>query len=121
MDKQSVTKISFVSLSVFLLIGIVLYYLLPETVWAGAGLSTALMSFVSLLHFKFRYQNQEKSIESEFTWLLFLCMIVGVLLIFSNKSFGASDFYIGIGAGIAVVSSLTYCLELILRFVDSVR
>jgi O-antigen/teichoic acid export membrane protein len=121
MDNQSVTKISFVSLSVFLLIGIVLYYLLPETVWAGAGLSTAFMSFVSLLHFKFRNQNQDKSIESKFTWLLLLCMIIGIMLIFSNKSFGASDFYVGIGAGIALVSGLTYCLELIMRFVDGVR
>jgi len=121
MDKQSVTKISFVSLSVFLLIGVVLYYFLPETVWAGAGLSAAIMSFVSLLHFKFRNQNQGKSIESKFTWLLLLGMIIGVMLIFSNKSFGASDFYIGVGAGIALVCGLTYCLELILRFVDGIR
>lgn len=121
MDKQSVIKISFFSLSMCLLLGIVLYYLLPDTVWAGAGLSATLMSLVSLVHFKFRHQNQEKPIESNFTWLLLLCMIVGGLLIFSNKSFGVSDFYIGIGAGIALISGVTYCLELLLRFVSGIR
>lgn len=101
--------------------GIGLYYYLPQTVWSGFGLSSAMMCFASLLHFKFRNQEKEKSIESKFTWLLLICMGVGILLIFAYKSMGASNFYVGIGGGITFVSAITYCLELVIRFVDGIR
>jgi len=121
MDKIKVIRFSYVVLSIIILIGVLIYYIRPQTVWAGAGLSAGMMSFAALLHLKFRNPNQDKSIESKFTWLLLLCLIIGVALIFIYKSLGAADFYVGIGGGIAFVSAITYCIELLLRFVEGIR
>ena len=121
MDKQSVIRFSYIVLSLVIFAGIGFYYFIPQTVWGGFGLSSAMMSFASLIHLKFRDPNQNKSIESKFTWLLFLCMIIGIILVFAYKSLGASDFYVGIGAGIALVSAITYCIELVIRFMDGIR
>ena len=60
-------------------------------------------------------------IESLFTWLLLSCMILGIALIFIYKSLGGSNFLIGIGGGITLVSALTYCIELLIRFVEGIR
>jgi len=121
MDKIKVIRFSYVVLSVITLIGILIYYIWPQTVWAGAGLSAGMMSLAALLHLKFRNPNQDKRIESKFTWILLLCLVIGVVLIFIYKSLGAADFYVGIGGGIAIVSAVTYCIELVIRFVDGIR
>jgi hypothetical protein len=48
-------------------------------------------------------------------------MILGIALIFIYKSLGGSNFLIGIGGGITLVSALTYCIELLIRFVEGIR
>lgn len=121
MEKESIIKFSFVLLSLIIIGGLSLYYYLPETVWSGFGLSSAMMSVPSLIHLKTREQAKEGSIESIFTWLLLLCIILGIVLIFIYKWLGGSNFLIGIGGGITLVSALTYCIELLIRFVEGIR
>ena len=121
MDKQSLIRFSYMVLSLIILIGVGIYYFLPQTIWSGFGLSSAIMCFPSLLHFRFRNQEKEKSIESIFTSLLLICVVLGVILIFTYKWIGAADFYVGIGGGIALVSAITYTIELVIRFVESIR
>ncbi len=118
---SKVVKFSYILLFVILSSGVTLYIYIPDTVWAGAGIMAALSSIASLVHIRFLVPSADHQIESTQTWVMLAIAIMGILIIFYNKAMGHSDFYVGMGAGLTLVSAFTFCMVLLIRFDQSVR
>jgi len=114
-------KLAYIALSSIIVTGIVSYIYMPDTVWAGAGITAAVTGMVSMVHIKLLNPSEENQIESSQTWLMLSVIIIGIVIVIYNKTAGYSDFYIGMGAGISLVAALTYCIVLFIRFEQSVR
>ena len=108
-------------LAIIMLLGIALFYFLPNSIWAGAGIVAAITSIGSFIHIKLLEPSPDNKIETTQTWLMLLLVIIGVVFILYSKSVGYSDFYIGMGAGLSFVIAITYCVVLVIRFARSVR
>ena len=102
-------------------IGIAIYIYLPDSIWAGAGIMASMTSVASLIHIKFLIPSDDNVIESKQTWFLLLVTVIGIVAIIYCKASGCPDFYTGMGGGIALVSAITFCVILLIRFDQSVR
>jgi len=118
---HKIEKLAYIALSSVMVTGIVSYIYMPDTVWAGAGIMAAITSIASLIHVKFLTPLEGNVIESKQTWILLLLTVLAVVAVVFCKALRYPDFYIGMGAGTALVSAITFCVVLLIRFEQSVR
>ncbi|MDA8692917.1 hypothetical protein N9L92_02560 [Saprospiraceae bacterium] len=118
---SKVQNSALILLAIIMLGGMALFYFLPNSIWAGAGIVASITSIGSLIHIKLLAPSPDNKIETTQTWVMLLIAIIGVVFVLYSKTAGYSDFYIGMGAGLSLVIAITYCVVLLIRFDQSVR
>ena len=101
-------------------IGAIMYYIFGKSLLGGLGLSSAIISLVSLFHFTVRRTGSDK-IESKLTFILLVCCVLGVAIIFINKFRSGPTFIYGLGAGVSLMAGISYVFELIANLKDNIR
>jgi len=118
---SNLRKFCFLFFTTTLVAGIVLYTIYRKDLIGGIGFSAAIMSSVSLLHFVFKQSKNQQKLTFGISTFLMLACIGGIAMIFIVKSQNGSDFLLGTGAGVALVSGIAYVLELLFDFLDGIR
>lgn len=119
-DNQ-VLKIARITFVVLAIIGGLLFHSFRYQLLGGFGIGLSLFSLASFFHINKDLSRKSDNIDTKMTWFLIALVFLGLLLLLVNHYMSGPLFYTGISASLILICGITYCIELLLTWSDSVR
>lgn len=102
-------------------LGAALYYFFKTDLLGGFGIATALLSIASIFHFKNVTKQKVNNIETGLSWFLISASILGFFIIIINKWNVGPNFNYGVGAAMCLIAAVSYIIELLFNYLNSVK
>lgn len=116
-----VLKTSRMTFIILALAGGLLFYYYKYQLLGGFGIGLSLFSLASFFHVNKDLSRESDNIDTKMTWFLIGLVFLGLLLLLVNHYISGPPFYTGISASLILICAITYCVELLLTWSDSVR
>lgn len=106
-------RLTFLAIAI---IGTGLFYWFKYSLLGGLGAGCFLFSLVSFFHFNKLKVVQGESMDTRMTWFLLGLIFLGLGILVANHLMEGPEFYEGIAAALCLISSIAYCVELIMTW-----
>ena len=114
---KSICRIGFL---ITALAGGIVFYVFGYDLLGGIGLGGSLFALASFFHINKDVNRRSQHIDTKMTWFLVGLTILGVMVLVGNHKLEGPPFYTGIAASLSLICGITYCIELIFTWSDSV-
>lgn len=116
----NVLKFTKLGLVIVAIVGTMIFYVYQFDVLGGLGLALALFGLASFFHFNKRKETVVELMDTKISWFLIGMTFIGLFLVLANYTIKGPAFYNGIGIGMTLICAISYCVELLLTWSDSV-